>query len=317
MSAYDPAKHHRRSIRLKGHDYAAGGVYFVTLCAQGRVPLFGSMKNGMPELSEGGRVAEQCWHAIPEHFPEVEACEFVVMPDHMHGIIFMPHRGAKHLSPEQPPERSLKPGERPKGTSRTLGSIVRGYKIGVTKWYRENTHVEKVWQRDYYERIVRDAAAEEQIVRYIRLNPWRCVQHLGKGLRGMGNIALWQAEKLGVLCSRNASERAKNVAAIPGAPVYLSGFHSPMEQKTFKRLLAAKRNVIWCPAWGVSAKNLSPEALTALEENRMLILEMKDSEGNLAAAEARNRFVIQAADRLWTPHVTPGGMLDRLLKDER
>jgi REP element-mobilizing transposase RayT len=243
MSNYDPAKHHRRSIRLKGHDYAGGGVYFVTLCTQGRVPLFGTMQKGRPVLSEGGKRVEACWRAIPDHFPEVEAGEFVVMPDHVHGIIFMPHRGETSFA--RTPE--LKPGERPKGTSRTLGSVVRGFKIGVTKWFRRNTSVEKVWQRDYYERIVRDAEAEANIVRYIRLNPWRCVQQLGSGLRGMGNIALWQGDKLGVLCSRNAPDPKE----IPGAVVYLSGFHSPMEQAVMQRLMAAQRNLIWCPAWGL------------------------------------------------------------------
>lgn len=64
------------------------------------------------------------------------------------------------------------------------------------------------------------------------------------------------------------------------------------------------------------AKDLSSEVLNALEENRMLILEMNDAEGNLAAAEARNRFVIRHADRMWTPYVSPGGMLSRILKDE-
>lgn len=73
-----------------------------------------------------------------------------------------------------------------------------------------------------------------------------------------------------------------------------------MEQEVLKRLLAAKRNVIWCPAWGVRVNNYSPEALSVLEGNRMLILEMKDTEGNLAAPKARNRFVIQTADRLGT-----------------
>jgi putative transposase len=95
MSPYDPEKHHRQSIRLKGHDYAGGGHYFVTLCAKGRKPLFGAMQNGKCVLTEGGRVATTCWHAIPEHFPTVELGEFVVMPDHLHGIIRMhPAAGA-------------------------------------------------------------------------------------------------------------------------------------------------------------------------------------------------------------------------------
>lgn len=74
------------------------------------------------------------------------------------------------------------------------------------------------------------------------------------------------------------------------------------------------RRVIACPAWGIGKSAFAPGVRQALEENRMLILEMRDTSGNLAAAEARNRFVIEEADDLFTPHVTPGGMLDRLLK---
>ena len=310
MSTYDPAKHHRRSIRLQGHDYAAGGTYFVTICAKGRKPLFGAMQNGQPVLSEGGKMAEKCWHAIPEHFPNVEAGAFVAMPDHVHGIIRV-HAGAKNLSPIPPAQPT--PGERPRGTSQTLGSVVRGFKVGVTKWFRQNTEVQEVWHRNYYEMIVRSAEAEEKIAHYIQMNPWRCVQQFANGLRGMGNPALWQVPKLGVLCSRNAT-RPKS---IPAASAYFSGFHSPMEKQIFERLLEAKRPLIWCPAWGLDRAASDPAVRQALEENRMLVLEMKNAEGDLAAAEARNRFVIENADTLWTPHVNPGGMLDRLLNKER
>jgi hypothetical protein len=159
--------------------------------------------------------------------------------------------------------------------------------------------------------IVRSAEAAEKIAEYIRMNPWRCVQAFGHGLRGMGNPSLWNAEKLGVLCSRNAPKPD----GIPVAPVYLSGFHSPMEQQIFARLLETRRSLIWCPAWGLDRAAADPAVRLALEENRILILEMRDVAGDLAAAEARNRFVIQQADTMWTPHVNPGGMLDRLLKE--
>jgi hypothetical protein len=168
-----------------------------------------------------------------------------------------------------------------------------------------------MWHRNYYEMIVRSEEAEDRIAEYIRLNPWRCVQELGGGLRGIGNPALWSGEKLGVLCSRNAPK----IGRLPEADVYFGGWHSPKEKEILSWLLQNGRRVIACPAWGIENTAFAPGARAALEENRMLILEMRDTSGNLAAAEARNRFVIEHADALFTPHVTPGGMLDRLLKE--
>ncbi len=304
-SHYNPEIHHRRSIRLKGHDYAGGGLYFVTICAHNRQQLFGRMEGGKVHLTEAGRVAEKCWRAIPEHFPSVEAGELAVMPDHVHGLVRM--IGAKHFSP------ILTAQESPRGTSRTLGSVVRGFKVGVTKWVRENTTVQDVWHRNYYEMIVRNAEAEAKIAGYIRMNPWRCVMDFGNGLRGMGNPALWNAEKLGVLCSRKG-ERCFAPTSVPKADTYFSGFHSPMEKEIFAKLLEHKQPVIYCPAWGLDGA-LSPGVLEALKQNRLLILEMHNLDGNLAAAEQRNRFVLEHADKLWLPHVMPGGMLDRLVRE--
>jgi putative transposase len=301
---YDPEKHHRRSIRLKGHDYAGGGVYFVTLCAhRGAGNVF---------AGEGARkIAEDCWQAIPDHFPNVRVGAFVAMPDHVHGIIHMAGGGAKNLSPIRGEEKALPDGrggapDRPHGTSRTLGSVIRGFKIGVVKGIAPN-----IWQRNYYEMIVRTPEAEARIAEYIRLNPWRCVQELGGGLRGIGNPTLWNGEKLGVLCSRNAPR----IGQLPDADVYFGGWHSPKEKEILDWLLHHGRRVIACPAWGIENAAFAPGVATALEENRMLILEMRDTAGDLAAAAQRNRFVLERADKLWLPHVSSGGMLDRLTRE--
>ena len=303
-SQYNPELHHRRSIRLKGHDYAGGGLYFVTLCAHRKA---GDIFAGAAATA----AVEACWREIPEHFPNVEAKDFVVMPDHVHGLIRMA-AGAKDFSP-------VRDCEQPKGTSRTLGSVVRGFKVGVTKWFREGKGGKRfsaraadapIWQRNYYEMIVRSEEAERNIAEYIRMNPWKCVQNFGSGLRGIGNPALWNGRKLGVLCSRNAP----HIGHIPKADVYFGGWHSPKEKEIFDWLLERKQRVIACPAWGIDgaigAKYFSP-----LQENRMLILEMRNQDVDLAAAEARNRFVVECADELFVPHTSPGGMLDRILTE--
>lgn len=241
-------------------------------------------------------IAEE-WARCGELRDDVFPGEFVVMPDHFHGLI------------------EIRPG------ASELGHVVGAFKAAVSRRIRHgrgdsqvalDTQVApdmRIWHRNYYEMIVRTPEAAENIRRYIRMNPWKCIQNLGSGLRGMGNLALWNAEKLGVLCSRNAPP----VACIPEAEVYLGGFHSPPEQKILEELLKRRAKIIYCPAWGL--ENVRATFLSPLEENRMLILEMKDLAGDLAAAEQRNRFVIQNADRLWIPYVTKGGMLDRLLKE--
>jgi putative transposase len=280
-SKYDPAIHHRRSIRLEGHDYAGGGLYFVTICAHRDAgDIFA------PD-DVRAMVARE-WRRSAELRPYVHLGAFVVMADHFHALVRLDGGGAP------------------------LGEVVGAFKAAVSRNVRRGgMHPTRtIWHRNYYEMIVRNALAEQKIANYIRMNPWRCVMNFGNGLRGMGNPALWSLKKLGVLCSRNAS-RPKS---LPKAAAYFGGFHSPMEKEILAKLLELKMPVIWCPAWGLDGK-IEPEILAALEENRMLILEMKNREGNLAAAEERNRFVLERADARWLPYVSPGGMLDRLVKE--
>src|SRR5690349_15373556 len=90
---FDPQKHHRRSIRILGYDYTRPGGYFVSIVAQGRACLFGSVVDGEMVLNEAGRIADECWRAIPEHFPHAELGVYVVMPNHLHGIIVLHEHG--------------------------------------------------------------------------------------------------------------------------------------------------------------------------------------------------------------------------------
>ncbi len=84
---YDPEKHHRRSIRLKGYDYTQPGAYYITLCTKARQCLFGDVIKGEMRLNSLGNIAFNCWQAIPNHFPHVELDAFVMMPNHLHGIL--------------------------------------------------------------------------------------------------------------------------------------------------------------------------------------------------------------------------------------
>ncbi|MBI2059373.1 MAG: transposase [Nitrospirae bacterium] len=169
-------KYGRRSVRLQGYDYAQSGAYFVTMCAQGRECLFGDVVDGDIVLNDAGRITERCWLAIPAHFPHVQLDVFVVMPNHLHGVLLIydipaasaVSVGAKNISPLQSDKSA---GQRPRGTSKTIGSVIRGFKIGVTKWFRQNTSIHMVWQRNYYEHVVRNDDELNRIREYIVNNP--------------------------------------------------------------------------------------------------------------------------------------------------
>ena len=174
MTPYDPDRHHRRSIRLKGYDYTQPGAYFVTLCTHDRAHWFGEVVDGEMRLNDA-----QCWRDIPAHFPHVKLDAFVIMPNHVHGILWIVDNdvGAKNFSPlplpPSPPHQPTSPPSPPHGTSKTIGSVVRGFKIGVTKWFRQNTTVYTVWQRNYYEHIIRNEESLDRIRQYIANNPLR------------------------------------------------------------------------------------------------------------------------------------------------
>jgi putative transposase len=315
---FDPAKHHRRSIRLKGHDYAGGGLYFVTICAHRE---FIAVTDGAPFEGALKKLMEERLRITEEKCPQMRWGEWVIMPDHFHALIYMKagklrlgdvvggfksavsREWKKAILAEQ--ERARKEGARQ--ASRRTGEAC----LAPSCLAQEDSLSPRFWHRNYYERIVRSEEAERRIAEYIRMNPWRCVQELGDGLRGIGNPALWTREKLGVLCSRGAPK----IGRLPDAEVYFGGWHSPKEKEIFQWLIDNRKPVIACPAWGIEKSSFASGVLQALEENRMLILEMRDTAGNLAAAEARNRFVIEESDALFAPHVTKGGMLERLLSD--
>lgn len=171
---------HRRSIRLRGYDYANAGAYYLTICTHERLNSFGCITDGMMNPSPLGDIVQRCWHAIPEHMPHADVGEFVVMPDHVHGIVIIRrsvagagHVGARHDAPlrNAPPTDPRKPPGIPRGA---LSQIVASFKSAVTRAaYHDGLVVRgtRVWQRGYYDHIIRDAASHARIARYIRDNP--------------------------------------------------------------------------------------------------------------------------------------------------
>ncbi|HOV71833.1 MAG TPA: transposase [Dysgonamonadaceae bacterium] len=175
---YNPDNHHRRSIRLQGFDYSQAGFYFITLCTQNREYLFGEILNGEIRLNEFGKIAYQCWLEIPNHFPNVQLDECVIMPNHIHGIIELKdigniEIGVQNFEPQRFEPQRFEPqrNEYQHIIPRSIGSIIRGFKIGVTKGLRQNTDIYVVWQRNYYECIIRNEVELNRIRQYIINNP--------------------------------------------------------------------------------------------------------------------------------------------------
>jgi len=155
--------HHRRSIRLRDYDYAQAGAYFITVCTNDRQGLFGEIIDGITQLSDFGAAAQETWLAIPEHVPHVDLDSFVVMPNHVHGIVIIPV-GAQHAAPLQR-TNAVPPG--------SLAAVIRSFKSAATKGINElrATPGAPVWQRNYHEHVIRNDRDLDRIRQYITENP--------------------------------------------------------------------------------------------------------------------------------------------------
>ncbi|MDN3513283.1 MAG: transposase [Candidatus Brocadia sp.] len=160
---YDPEKHRRRSIRLKGYDYTRPGAYFVTICTENRVRLFGNISGETMQLNAFGRLVQTHWDDLTHHYPQVKLDAFVIMPNHVHGIII--------LTEIDKVGAGLKPA--PTIKQHGLPEIVRALKTFSARRVNElrNTPGVSLWQRNYYDHIIRNERALNIIRRYILYNP--------------------------------------------------------------------------------------------------------------------------------------------------
>jgi REP element-mobilizing transposase RayT len=139
----------RKPLRLPHYDYASPGAYFVTICTHGRACLFGSINGSEAALSYEGGIVRKVWSGLPAHYPNVALDEFVIMPNHVHGILVIHDEGGRPLS-----------------------EMVRGFKAFSTRELQSNGLTRTpVWQRGYYEHVVRDDDDLTAIREYIRNNP--------------------------------------------------------------------------------------------------------------------------------------------------
>ena len=197
MKHYHSKIHHRQSLRLAGYDYAKEGSYFITLCCAKRSPLFGEItQEGQMVLNTFGQIAHDEWVNTLNIRNNIELDAFVIMPNHIHAIIHIRRRGESNSpygrdesnspngsgesnspltekgecnSPQRSPRRFVSP-------SHTVGAIVRGYKSAVTKQLNQLHIGCEVWQRNYFEHIIRNDMAYQRISAYIKNNPAKWAQ---------------------------------------------------------------------------------------------------------------------------------------------
>ena len=183
-------QHNRRSIRLKGYDYSRAGLYFITICCQDRICRFGKIENNEMILNEYGKIAFDEWEKITERFSNFELDVFQIMPNHIHGVIVLNNVGAT-LAVAPTADNTVVQNDDNDGdvgvteigatarvapTVGTVSDIVGAYKSLVAndclKIYKsKNETMGKLWQRNYYEHIIRNDKSYQRISEYIINNP--------------------------------------------------------------------------------------------------------------------------------------------------
>ncbi len=166
---HDPERHHRRSMRLRGYDYSRAGVYFVTICTYQRECLLGEVVDGRMRLNACGQLVAQAWSWLSQRYRYVELDAWVVMPNHLHGILIITDvdaancRGDSRIAPT--PDAPVR--------RKSLGRLIGAFKTVSSKHINalRDTCGAHVWQRGYYDRVVRNERELQAIRQYIRQNP--------------------------------------------------------------------------------------------------------------------------------------------------
>ncbi len=175
-------KYRIESSRLKHYNYAENGCYFVTICCQDKLCFFGNINAGNMQFSPVGEIADKFWLEIPQHFQDIDIDAFIIMPNHVHGIVIIDHPNGRDVDPRSRDVAcnvSTKDDDynisrvmsdlAPKAGS--LSVIIRSYKAVVTRWCRKNGYDNFGWQTRFYDHIIRDEQSLDQIREYIVNNP--------------------------------------------------------------------------------------------------------------------------------------------------
>jgi len=337
----------RQSIRMKAWDYTRPGWYFVTFNTQGSKALFGTVVNGRMVVNEAGRIASAEWQKSGTLRQNLALDEFVIMPNHVHGLVRIVGRGLDASSPHDASSPSAAAADRGvfgKPVAGALGTFVGAYKAAVSREIGRRGLVHQtrtgqmhqtrtgqvhqtrtgarpgtgIWHRNYWDVIVRDAKALENIRRYIRHNPQNYQVVLqGTDPRYLGDRALLEKPTVGFLASRGTATQHGNLPLSKGE-VIISGFLSPMELALFRAGLKNKKAMIWVKPWGLADSKESPNVRQAIEAGRLLVISPFDDTADEPAVRRAawcNEYVLAHCNRVVIGHLNPDGMLACVLSE--
>ena len=158
----------RKPNRLQHYDYSETGYYLVTICTQGKANYFGEVEGAQMRLNDIGRIVTDCWQAIPEHFYNTVLDEFVVMPNHIHGIIVIVGNADLRSLP-----RDCRPQQNTDRSKMYLSKIVHGFKSSVTRMVRKQwNHHRFGWQKSFYDHVIRNNEDLHRVRTYIHPLNW-------------------------------------------------------------------------------------------------------------------------------------------------
>lgn len=189
----------RKPNRLIGYDYSSPGIYFVTICVHTKLkqqPVFGQIINNEMVYNETGAIAQRYWQEIPNHYNHISIDEFIIMPDHIHGIIYIESTSPSPVGAEQCSAPTGEGEENEDGKAREkaagidmyansgpteslgrhygrLSKIVKSFKNACTKEFRFKGNSAFEWQRSFYDHIIQNDFALNNIRKYIRNNPMK------------------------------------------------------------------------------------------------------------------------------------------------
>ena len=181
----DLEKPNRRSLRLKNYDYGRAGAYFVTVCVRKRLCLFGEIVEGQMNASPAGQMVAKAWDELRNHYAGIDVDSFILMPNHIHGIVVLNPSSVGAAPCGRPSSLTAPNPGQPRGVAPTkdkrltLSDVVHRFKSWTTKLYSDGVKQRgwpafpgQLWQRNYYEHVIRNDSDLQKVREYISTNPY-------------------------------------------------------------------------------------------------------------------------------------------------